>query len=339
MAEKLLSFVIKCLELKRSVLRSPSRFHECAPCEVTSNYAHEHPLLQARVSAASSRAPPFGELQHALLGPLPVSPPGGADAEEVDGSSSTACEREKADDTVQALLHSEQWNIILEDTITTPLNLVLLPRREALSCPTWHYSLSAFSLEAQRREEKSHTQGVRRSQKLQGSEKRAVSISRYLSVLPGYCQLEFVSFLQLRDAWKGMIGDNLKPLCRIFLFIKEEYSGGTGQPNFTVKNISFMTQRANRSEVKEVKVQKRKGRLSYEKLALPSAALRKENHERSACIPGGPGPPVGGPSESSSLQRQKGEGPARDTGRKSNKCYLGFSGIDPPRYLDLKKQM
>lgn len=42
----------------------------------------------------------------------------------------------------QALLHSEQWNIILEDTITTPLNLVLLPRREALSCPTWHYSVS-----------------------------------------------------------------------------------------------------------------------------------------------------------------------------------------------------
>ena len=42
----------------------------------------------------------------------------------------------------QALLHSKQWNIILEDTTTTPLNLVLLPRGEALSCPPWHYSVS-----------------------------------------------------------------------------------------------------------------------------------------------------------------------------------------------------
>lgn len=80
--------------------------------------------------------------------------------------------------------------------------------------PFWYFQLSAFSLEAQRREEKSHTQGVSRSQKLQGSEKRAISISGYLSIFPGYCQLEFISFLQLGDAWKGMIGDNLKPLCR-----------------------------------------------------------------------------------------------------------------------------
>ena len=44
---------------------------------------------------------------------------------------------------------------------------------------------------------------------------------------------------------------------RIFLFNKEEYSGGTGQPNLTVKNISFMTQHANRSEVKEGKTESR----------------------------------------------------------------------------------
>lgn len=59
-----------------------------------------------------------------------------------------------------------------------------------------------------------HTQGVSRSQKLQGSKKRAVSVSGYLSIFPGYCQLEFISFLQLRDACRGMIGNNLKPLCR-----------------------------------------------------------------------------------------------------------------------------
>ena len=61
MAEKLLSFVIKCLELKRFVLCSPSPFHDSAPCKVTSNHAHEHPLLQVWVSPASSRPPaPWG---------------------------------------------------------------------------------------------------------------------------------------------------------------------------------------------------------------------------------------------------------------------------------------
>lgn len=72
MAEKLLSFVIRRLELKRFVLRSPSPFQDSAPREVTSNHAHEHPLLQARSPPPPPGPRPLGEIRH----PLPASPPG-----------------------------------------------------------------------------------------------------------------------------------------------------------------------------------------------------------------------------------------------------------------------
>ena len=44
---------------------------------------------------------------------------------------------------------------------------------------------------------------------------------------------------------------------RIFLFNKEEYSGGIGQPNLRVKNVSFMTRCANGSEVRDGKAESR----------------------------------------------------------------------------------